>query len=187
MAVLSSSLRVDTTIELHLLTEQDAEALYQLVEQNRAYLREWLPWIDATQSIEDERMFISNTSMQYQSNQSSTYAIWYQRQIIGLIGYNQLDWPNRKVDIGYWLVAQHQGKGIMTRACRALIEYALDDLKLNKVEIQCATMNQRSCAIPQRLGFTYEGTMRQAEWLYDHFVDLKLYGLLEGEWRGQRL
>ncbi len=75
----------------------------------------------------------------------------------------------------------------MTQSCRALIAYAFDDLKFNKVEIHCATMNERSCAIPQRLGFTYEGTMRQTEWLYGHFLDLKLYGLLESEWRRQRL
>ncbi len=183
----SSSIKIDTIIELHLLTEQDAGAMYQLIEHNRSYLREWLPWVDFTQSAEDERAFISNTRTQYRDNQSSTYAIWYQKQIVGTVGYNQLDWPNRKVDIGYWLAAQYQGKGIMTRSCSALIEYAFNDLKFNKVEILCATMNARSCAIPQRLGFTYEGTMRQVEWLYDHFVDLKLYGLLEGEWRQRRL
>lgn len=179
-------IKIDATTELHLLTENDAAAIYLLIESNRAYLREWLPWIDYTQSVEDEQAFISNACIQYQNNQSFIYAIWYQQQIVGTIGYNQLDWTNRKVDIGYWLAAQYQGKGIMTRSCRALIGYAFDDLKLNKVEIRCATMNTHSCAIPQRLGFIQEGTMRQAEWLYDHYVDLKLYGLLASEWQRQR-
>ncbi len=176
-------IKIDTTTELRLLAECDAPAIYQLIEHNRAYLREWLPWVDSTQSIEDERAFISNTRTQYQNNQSFNYAIWHQERIIGTIGYNQLDWTNRRADIGYWLSAEYQGKGIMTRSCRALIGYAFDDLKLNKVEIRCATMNTSSCAIPERLGFTLEGIIRQAAWLYDRFVDLKLYGLLESEWR----
>jgi ribosomal-protein-serine acetyltransferase len=63
-----------------------------------------------------------------------------------------------------------------------MLEYAFSRLMLNKVEIRCATGNLKSCAIPQRLGFKQEGIIRQGEWLYDHFVDLNLYGLLVGEW-----
>lgn len=187
MANSSLFIEIDANIELHLLAQDDAAAVYQLVESNRAYLREWLPWIDYIRSVEDEYAFISNTRTEYENNKSFTYAIWYQQQIVGIAGYNQIDWADRRVEIGYWLAAQCQGQGIVTKSCRALIQYAFDDLKLNKVEIHCATMNTRSCAIPQRLGFTREGTLRQAEWLYDHFVDHKLYGLLESEWRQQRL
>ena len=187
MANSSLFIKIDATTELHLLAEDDAASVYQLIESNRAYLREWLPWIDYTQSIEDERSFISNTRTQYQNNQSFTYTIWHQQQIAGIAGYNQIDWANRKTEIGYWLATQYQGQGIMTRSCHALIEYAFDDLKLHTVEIRCATMNTRSCAIPLRLGFTQEGIMRQAEWLYDHFVDHRLYGLLKSEWQLQRL
>ncbi len=178
-------IKINPVLELRLLAEHDAAAMYLLVDSNRAYLREWLPWVDYTRSVKDERAFIHNTRIQYQNNVSFSYAIWYQEQIVGTIGYNQIDWANRKVDIGYWLAAQYQGKGIMTRSCYALVGYAFDDLKLNKVEIRCAIGNMHSCAIPQRLGFIQEGTIRQAEWLYDHYVDLKLYGLLESEWRQQ--
>lgn len=70
----------------------------------------------------------------------------------------------------------------MTRACQAMITYAFHTMKLNKVEIRCATENVRSRAIPERLGFKEEGLIRQAEWLYDHYVDLVVYGLLASEW-----
>ena len=63
-----------------------------------------------------------------------------------------------------------------------MITYAFDVYGLNKVEIHCATENRRSCAIPERLGFKQEGVLRQGEWLYDHFVDLAVYGLLASEW-----
>ena len=73
----------------------------------------------------------------------------------------------------------------MTRACSALGTHAFDALGLSRVEIRCATENEKSRAIPERLGFTQEGTLRQAEWLHDHFVDLTVYGMLAGEWKGR--
>ncbi|HTI13586.1 MAG TPA: GNAT family protein [Dictyobacter sp.] len=178
---------IDNEVELHPLVERDAPELFQLIEEGRSSLRTWLPWIDYTQSVEDERAFIRTVQQQSTEHKSYSFSIWYQGTIAGTIGYHLIDWMNRKVEIGYWQGEAFQGKGIMTRACRSIIQYAFNTLQLNKVEIRCATQNTRSCAIPLRLGFTYEGTIRQAEWLYDHYVDLKLYGLLEHEWQQQEI
>lgn len=175
--------KIDRTTELKSIVESDAQEIFRLIDSNRPYLRQWLPWIDYTQSIVDELAYIRTVMDQYQENQSIACAIWYKGNIAGTISYHPVDWVNRKVEIGYWLGAQFQGNGLMTKACSTFIDYAFDDLKLNKVEIRCATGNDRSCAIPQRLGFTHEGISRQAEWLYDHYVDLHLYGLLVNEWR----
>ena len=95
-----------------------------------------------------------------------------------MIGCHGIDRPNRSTSIGYWLDASHQGRGIMTTSCRVIINHAFRNLELHRVVIRCATENHRSRAIPERLGFTLEGVDRQAEWLYDHFVDLARYGLL---------
>ena len=179
------SIKIDGGIELKLLSEHDAAAMFHLINTNRIYLRQWLPWIDYTQSIEDERSFIHSTIVQYQENRSISCAIWYQGRIVGSLGYHPFDWVNRKVEIGYWLAEQFQGRGIMTKSCNALLAYAFNELKLNKVEIRCATGNTQSCAIPERLNFKLEGIIRNAEWLYDHYVDLRLYGLLMEEWRSE--
>jgi ribosomal-protein-serine acetyltransferase len=66
----------------------------------------------------------------------------------------------------------------MTNSCKALIEYGFTALNLNRLVISCATENYASRAIPKRLGFDYEGTARDAEWLYDRFVDHEIYSLL---------
>ena len=83
--------------------------------------------------------------------------------------------------MGYWLDKEAQGTGLMTRSCSALLEHAFAELDLNRVEIRCAVDNARSRAIPERLGFRLEGQLRQAEWLYDRFVDHAVYGLLARE------
>jgi ribosomal-protein-serine acetyltransferase len=175
-------MHIDANSELRLLEERDAEDFFRLIDQNRIALREWLPWVDYTRTVEDELSFIRATRAQYAASSSFACGIWYRGQAAGTISYHPVDWANRKVEIGYWLGTAFQGKGLMTKACRLLVNYAFNDLRLNKVEIRAATGNFRSQAIPRRLGFKQEGIIRQGEWLYDHFVDLVLFGMLSSEW-----
>ncbi|GAA0361290.1 hypothetical protein GCM10008932_12410 [Alkalibacterium iburiense] len=83
----------------------------------------------------------------------------------------------------YWLGETYQGKGIMSKALEAMIAYGINDLSLNRVEIRVATENYKSRALPERFNFTKEGVIREAEWLYDHYVDHILYLLLADEWK----
>jgi ribosomal-protein-serine acetyltransferase len=173
---------VDQDIKLCLLEARHADALFALVEANRTYLRERLPWLDANTSAGDTHNFIKSSLDQFANNQGFQAGIFFRDQLVGVIGYHQIDWAHRSASLGYWLAEAVQGQGIMTKACRFLVDYAFAELKLNRVEIRCATGNHKSRAIPERLGFKLEGTVRQAEWLYDHFVDHAVYGLLAGEW-----
>jgi ribosomal-protein-serine acetyltransferase len=175
-------LTVDEEIELRLLEKKHAEELFILVEKNRSYLREWLPWLDITTSPADTTQFIQSSLDQFAANNGFQTAIFYRGRLVGMIGFHKIDWPNRATSIGYWLDADAQGRGIISRSCRFLIDYVFREFGLNRVEIRCAVKNQRSCAIAERLGFSREGLMRQAEWLYDHFVDHIVYSLLEEEW-----
>jgi ribosomal-protein-serine acetyltransferase len=177
---------IDAEVELRILEDWDAEELFQLIERNRAYLRRWLPWVDYETSIEDSRSFVQRTLQQYTNSESFTMGMRFQGRLVGVISYHTINWPSRHVEIGYWLAAEFQGQGLMTRACRALVDYAFAKLQLNRVEIRCATGNLRSQAVPERLGFTREGTLREGEWLYDHFVDLIVYSMLAREWPNER-
>jgi ribosomal-protein-serine acetyltransferase len=160
----------------------EAEELLLLVDANRPYLREWLPWLDLTRNIDEMIVFVESTLSQLSSNQGFQTAIWHNGQIVGIIGYHHLEWANRSTCIGYWLDERYQGRGFMTKACRALVDYAFDEWKLNRIEIRCAEGNRKSRGIPERLGFRAEGLLREAEWLYDHYVDHVVYGMLAKDW-----
>jgi ribosomal-protein-serine acetyltransferase len=175
---------IDDITELLLLEEQHAEEIFVLVDQDRKYLREWLPWLDNNKSIADTKEFIKNSLEQFANNDGFHVGVWFQGKLAGVIGYHKIDWVNRATSIGYWVGASYQGRGLITRACRVLVDYAFNELKLNRVEIRCAFENGKSRAIPVRLGFKEEGVIRQAQWLYDHFVDHVVYGMLESEWQG---
>jgi ribosomal-protein-serine acetyltransferase len=178
------SIPIDAFAALELLQEEHAPDVFALVERNRTHLRQWLPWLDQNTSVEHTASFIRGALRRFADHNGMTCGIRSGATLVGVIGLHLIDWPNRKTSIGYWVGQEHQGKGLVTSACAVLLDHCFGDLALNRVEIQCAVANRRSCAIPERLGFTREGVLRQGEWLYDHFVDLASYALVASEWRG---
>jgi ribosomal-protein-serine acetyltransferase len=179
------SLRIDDDIVLKILEPEDAGVLFALVDRNRFYLRQWLPWVDTNTTIENTRLFIQSSQEQYKSNLGFQCGIWFCGNLAGIIGFHGIDWMNRNVEIGYWLGEEFQGHGMITKACRALVDFAFYDYNLNRVQIRCATGNSKSNAISERLGFIKEGITRQAEFLYDHYVDLFVYGMTADVWKAR--
>ncbi|MFJ5717356.1 GNAT family N-acetyltransferase [Neobacillus sp. NPDC093127] len=174
--------KIDEEVSLKLIELKDAERIFELTNQNREHLREWLPWLDMTTKIEDTKGFIQMCLKGYAENKSLNAVILFKGEIVGAASFNTIDWSNKNAHIGYWLAAEYQGNGIMTKTARALTDYAISELKLNRVEIRAAVENKKSRSIPERLGFVNEGCIRQAEWLYDHYVDHMVYGMLAEDW-----
>ena len=173
---------VSEQFELTPLELGDADELFRVTDDNRDYLRQWLPWLESIKRVEDTRAFIRAAQAQSARNNGTQLAIRLRYTIVGIVGHHQIDWRNRITSLGYWVDEAHQGRGVVTAACRALVNHAFDDARLNRVEIRCAVGNQKSRAIPQRLGFRQEGLLRDAEWLYDHFVDHIVYAMLASGW-----
>lgn len=167
---------------LRLLMLSDAAELFSLIDANRAHLKAWLSWLSTTQTVDDTRHFIRLATERAQKNQGFAAAIVYDAAIVGVIGLHDFRLSDRSSSIGYWLARSHQGKGLMTTSCRALIRHSFETLNLNRLTILCASENHRSRAIPKRLGLTYEGTLREAQWLYSRFVDHDVYALLKRDW-----
>jgi len=175
--------QVSEHISLRLLEPQHAPALFQLTDENRAYLRRWLPWLDNITRVEDTRDFIAVAQRQRVENDGFQCLIYYRDEPVGMIGHHGIDWPHATTSLGYWLIESMQGRGIVTRACRAHVDYAFHVLDLDCVKIRCAVENTRSRAIPERLGFRHESTLPKAEWLYDRFVDHAVYSMLAANWQ----
>ena len=173
---------IDQETELRLLEEEHTEPLFALTDENRKYLQQWLSWVNGIESSSDIGRYIRSASRQFEEDRSFQAGIWFQGNLAGIIGYQNLDWVNQSTTIGYWVGASFQGNGLATQACSALVDWAFREWRLNRVEVRCATENYRSRAVPERLGFSQEGIIRQGEWLYDHFVDLVIYGVVAKDW-----
>ena len=167
--------------DLRRLEESDADELYRLIDANRAYLAPWLPWAEA-QTHEGTVEFIRMIRRQEASNDGFQAALTFDGRIVGMIGFHGVNWPHGSTTIGYWLDERHQGRGLMTRAVRQLVDHAFRVWDLHRVEIQAALDNHRSRAIPKRLGFREEGVRREAERIGDGYKDLVVYAMLAPEW-----
>lgn len=170
-------------ITIKALEPQHAAELFRVTDAGREYLRLWLPWVDGVLKVEDSAAYIDFARKQRSENLAFHYAIWSGGDIVGGIAIPEMNWTTGVCKIGYWLVEHYQGKGVMTRATLALINHAFNDLGMNRVEIRCAEANRKSRAIPERLGFKHEGTLRQVEKLADGMVDHAVYGMLASEWK----
>ncbi|WP_209979372.1 GNAT family N-acetyltransferase [Paenibacillus eucommiae] len=179
-------LKIDDNNMLKLLETEDANELFALTDRSRNYLREWLPWVDFTLNVDHTKSFIQFCQNQHANHDGFNAGIWFKGEIAGCIGYHAIDWVNKKTSIGYWLGENYQGHGIMTKACEKMVDYAFHHLGLNRVEIRCGVENVKSRAIPEKLRFTQEGCIRQAEWIYDHYIDHVVYGMLRSDW-GERV
>jgi ribosomal-protein-serine acetyltransferase len=168
-------IQISDNCHLRILEEQDAEELHALVERNRDYLAEWMPWA-ADQTFERTLNFIRTTVRRHAENNGFELALVLDGRIIGALGLSSVDWVSRATSIGYWLDEEHRGRGLMTRAVQALVEHAFGEMGLHRVEIRAAEENRRSRAIPERLGFEHEGVLREAERVGGRYHDLVVYG-----------
>jgi ribosomal-protein-serine acetyltransferase len=168
---------INPGLELRHLQLTDAPALFAVVDRHRASLREWLPWVDATNRVEDSEAYIKGALRDFKETRAFTCGIWSMGRLVGVIGHNRIDWANRVGFPAYWIVPDSAGQGIMTQCCRVVIDHAFSQLQLRQLVVAVATENFRAQKIPVRLGFKKVSTLKKAEWLYDHHVDHFVYSL----------
>ncbi|MEN6519948.1 MAG: GNAT family protein [Armatimonadota bacterium] len=173
--------KLDDKTELGLLETIHAKAVFELVDRNREHLRRWLSWVDETQSESDALTARKKYLHDFAENGTIAAGIWHCGSLAGLIGLHAHN--ANCMEIGYWLSEEYQGKGLVIASCRELIRYAFDDLHVNRIEIHAEPGNTRSWAIPRRLGFICEGTLRQASVSSDgSMADLMVFSILKNEW-----
>ena len=174
-------IRINNKIRLEKIKLSMAEVIFDTIVRDQQYLKTWLPFVEYTQQVDDTRLFIQSVTDDDGSTRKAIYSIWVNEEFAGLIGFNDIDWANKKTELGYWLAENMQGKGIITLCAQKLIQYAFHKLKLNRIQIKVAVGNEKSAAIPKRLGFQFEGIERNGELIENKFHDLKIYSLLRNE------
>jgi ribosomal-protein-serine acetyltransferase len=176
-----SELIVDTSIKLKILGLSDSSIIFNAMDQNRYHLRKWLPFVDMTRTEKDTLAFVKSIVDDVERRQE-VFTIWFNDEFCGLLGLKDIDYLNRKIEIGYWLIEKMTGRGIMTRSVERIIRFIYEELEMNRIQIRCGVGNQSSSAIPKKLGFIFEGTERQGERHHFNYIDLDVFSLLKKEW-----
>jgi ribosomal-protein-serine acetyltransferase len=172
---------IDEITSLRVLRVADSADLFALTDANRPFLRRWLPWVDAVTSEEDSHSFLTTVTAQRKEGRGPTFGILRDGALAGIVGYLPIDRVNDVGEIGYWLAEREQGRGVMTACCRFVVRYGFLTLDLNRIQIAAGTENVASRAVPERLGFKFEGILRGRENLYGTFIDHAMYAQLRSE------
>ena len=185
MIYIPDAIPVSEDLNLRAARLNDADDLFKVVNKNRKFLRNHLPWLDDTNSVSDESDFISDQSEKAGRMEAMLFLIEYQGEIAGTLSINRIDRGNRTAWIGYWLDEDRCGNGLMTRSVGALVDVLFNACSFHRVVIEAGIDNMPSRGIPERLGFRNEGVSVEREWLYDHWIDIVQYAITAKEWNAQ--
>jgi ribosomal-protein-serine acetyltransferase len=164
---------------LRKLRIEDLGPVWDLIQAERERIGVWMPWVEATRTIDDQREWLEGVVRDERNLDG--LGIFVEGRYVGGAGM-VMDAFRIAGDIGYWIGAEHEGRGLVSRAVRAMIDIGFRDLGLHRIVIRAGERNHRSRAIPERLGFTREGVARGEGRGFGGFYDLVVYSVLEDEW-----
>ena len=167
---------------LRRIQPEDAQALFAIFSDQQAmefYGHE------PHRSLDDTREMIALVQARYARREELRWGITLQGddQLIGSCSFHHFDWGCRRAETGYALHPAYWRKGIMTEAVSAILTYGFAELGLHRVEAIIDIANTRSKDLLLKLGFTYEGNLRQRYRFRDRFEDEHYFGLLRDEWQ----
>jgi RimJ/RimL family protein N-acetyltransferase len=162
----------------------DVERLAESVRENVDHLKPWMPWAHAEpEPIEEKEKRIKRFRGMFDLGQDYVYGIFdpEETRLLGGTGlHTRLG--ESQLEIGYWLHKDFINQGLVTESTAALIKVAFELVHVHRLEIHCDPGNFASAAIPRKLGFTHEGTLRAKTRFLDGWSDSMIWGLLDTEY-----
>ncbi len=161
-----------------------AQALSRVLDNERARLSTWWPLVADLNGTEAVSRYLARGRRGYLDGSALPYLILDGDEPIGEVCL-AIDEQNRSADLSYWLAEPHQGRGIGRQAAHTLIDRALSELGLIRIQAGTVAGNERSENLLRSLRFRREGRLRSAVQLAGRPADLVVYGLLAEEHRAR--
>jgi len=166
-------LAIPPSLRLSLPQESDAGDLFALVQQEKARLSRHLSWPPLIRDVKDTLANIRQNRADFADGRSAVYLVRWEDAIAGIVSYNTIN--DKQAEIGYWLAATYEGKGVMSRAVTALMDWYETAGRLDTFIIRCGVANRPSNRLAQRLGFVFDYCQVRAEKIGDQYVDHNVY------------
>jgi ribosomal-protein-serine acetyltransferase len=167
--------------------DQDAQAVFDAVEESRIPLKSWMPWGDEVKAVEDRVVYVKKMQARFLTqSEDFAYGIFEKSsgRYLGGTGLHRINWSTPSFEAGYWLRASAHGKGFCTEATRLLTVAAFETLGAARMEVRCDSGNEKSANVPRRLGFNHEATLvcerRNSE---GELSDTLVFALTWADWR----
>ena len=162
----------------------DAQMLADSVTENVEHLKPWMPWAHAEPEPLDVKVDrLKRFRGAFDLGEDFIYGI-FNKEETRLLGGTGLHTRlgDEQLEIGYWIHKDFINQGLVTESTAALIKVAFELIRIHRLEIHCDPGNLASAAIPRKLGFTHEGTLRAKTRFLDRWSDSMIWALLEDEY-----
>ena len=145
---------------------------FQQINQNREFLRQYLLWVDKTNSVDDCASASKMFADEWAKEKIFAYSLILKttNKLVGSIDLHNIDKDNYKAEIGYWLAQQENGKGLISRAVK-LIEKAAFELGFHRIELEIQKDNLPSIRVAENNNYKLEGIHKDALYKYGQFYD----------------
>lgn len=165
------------------LESSDASELWHAVESCRSYLEPWLPWVPFQTAPEACQQYAELSMHDWDYGRAVRLSIRERpsRRLIGVVSVENLQHLNLSGELGYWIRKDANGRGLMTEAAGAVVQWAFRVAGAHRIRVAAATDNHASLGVIRRLGFSFEGISRQAEFVAGRWLDHAVFGKLDSD------
>jgi RimJ/RimL family protein N-acetyltransferase len=162
----------------------DVQLLAESVAESVDHLKPWMPWAHSEPELFEAKVDrVKRFRGEFDLGENFVYGIFNleEDRLLGGTGFHTRI-GDEQLEIGYWIHKDFINQGLVTESTAALVKVAYEVIHIHRLEIHCDPRNLASAAIPRKLGFTYEGTLRAKTRFLDQWSDSMVWGLLEGEY-----
>jgi ribosomal-protein-serine acetyltransferase len=173
----------DDGAELRPLEPRHAGELLVHLDRGREFIGRFIAMPDLVTDLESSRAYLHSYAMKAAADTGRLDGIWLDGALVGGVLFRTMDLAAGMVEVGCWLEPSAAGRGLVTRAARVIIDWAVVGRGIHRVEWHAATANEASIAVARRLGMTREGVLRES---YPHRGvrhDIEVWSVLAPEWR----
>ncbi|MFI7084707.1 GNAT family N-acetyltransferase [Streptomyces anulatus] len=175
----------DDRAELRPLETWQADEFLAHMDRARELVDSWIPLASSVTDVDSARALLQRYAEKQAADTGRLYGIRLDGVLVGGVLFRTFDAESGNCEIGVWLEPAAQGRGLITRAAERLIDWAVHERGMHRVEWIASAANTRSIGVAKRLGMTRDGVMRQNYLHRGVRHDSEIWSVLAPEWRAR--
>ncbi|GGT59213.1 GNAT family N-acetyltransferase [Actinomadura citrea] len=172
--------------ELRPLEPWQADEFLAHIDRGRDFIGQYVGLPDRVTDLRSSRAQLQAYADKAAADRGRIYGIWAGSRLVGGVLFVTMDVEQGTAEAGCWLEPSAVGKGLVTRAVRTIIDWAIEERGIHRVEWRVSTANQPSISVAERLGMTKDGTLRESYLYRGERQDTEVWSVLAPEWRATR-
>ncbi|MDH6624021.1 ribosomal-protein-serine acetyltransferase [Streptomyces sp. LBL] len=176
----------DDGADLRPLEPWHAEEFLAHLDRGREFINRFIPFGENATDLDGARAMLQRYADLRAADSASLHGLWLDGKLVGGVLFLNFDAENGNCEVGCWLEPAGTGRGLVTRAMRVLLDFAIEQRGIHRVEWVAAVDNRSSLNVARRLGMTREGVRRESRPHHGVRLDLEVWSILAPEWRAVR-